>query len=58
MPLDTDYIEEICLDIKNQYDRKIADCALFSMSLVPEGNPPVDKVGIMCQKFEIILSTN
>ena len=43
MPLDLDNIEEICDDIKYQYENGIADCALFSMSLHPEGNPAIDK---------------
>ena len=42
MPLDTDHIDEICADIRNQYETGVATCALFSMTLVPEGNPPSD----------------
>ena len=53
MPLDVEHLEEICQDIKEQYDRKIASCALFSMTLVPEGNPPIDKAGIMCEKYDL-----
>ncbi|MBQ8840413.1 MAG: hypothetical protein IJ004_03720 [Clostridia bacterium] len=51
MPLDTDHIEEICQDIKEQYDSGVASCALFSMTLVPEGNPPSDKASILCARF-------
>ncbi len=51
MALDTEHLEEICQDIKEQYEKGIADCALFSMTLVPEGNPPSDKVTILCKKF-------
>lgn len=52
MPLDTEHIEEICQDIKEQYEGGVASCALFSMTLVPEGNPPSDKVGPLCRKYK------
>ncbi|MBQ8577459.1 MAG: hypothetical protein IJ449_05775 [Clostridia bacterium] len=52
MPLDTDHLEEICQDIRHQYENGTATCALFMMTLVPEGNPPVDKVGILCEKYD------
>ncbi|MBO5312669.1 MAG: hypothetical protein J6B29_01755 [Clostridia bacterium] len=52
MNLDTEHLEEICQDIKEQYEAGIADCALFSMTLVPEGNPPSDKVSALCKKYE------
>ena len=48
---DTDHIEEICQDIKEQYDSGVCSCALFKMTLVPEGNPPADKVTILCEKY-------
>ena len=51
MPLDIEHIEEICADIKEQYDKGIATCALFSMTLVPEGNPPADKAGALCKSY-------
>ena len=51
MPLDLDHIDEIVQDIKEQYATGVATCALFSMTLVPEGNPPVDKVGNMCRIY-------
>ena len=53
MPLDTDHLEEICQDIREQYENGTATCALFKMTLVPEGNPPVDKVGILCAKYDL-----
>ncbi len=53
MPLDTDHLEEICDDIRYQYENGTATCALFKMTLVPEGNPPVDKVGAFCAKFDL-----
>lgn len=53
MPLDTENIEEICLDSKEQIQNGIADCILFEMSLVPEGNTPIDKVKILCEKYDL-----
>ncbi len=44
MPLDENHIDEICEDIKRQYDTGVANCILFCMTLVPEGNPVIDKV--------------
>lgn len=48
---DTNHLEEICKDIKFQYENGIASCALFSMTLVPEGNPPADKGTPLCEKY-------
>ncbi len=53
MPLDEQHTDEICEDIKYQYENGITTCPLFSMTLVPEGNPPVDKVGKLCEKYAI-----
>ena len=53
MGLNTDYVDEICEDIRDQYKNGIMTCALFSMTLTPEGDPPVDKAGAMCQKYDI-----
>lgn len=53
MPLDLDHVEEICEDIRNQYETEVASCALFSMTLVPEGDPPVDKAGAMCARYAV-----
>ena len=52
MSLDTDHIEDICQDIKEQYESGVASCALFSMTLVPEGDPPADKVRPLCEKYK------
>ena len=49
---DTNHLEEICADIKAQYESGVADCALFQMTLVPEGNPPSDKATILCEKYK------
>ena len=53
MNLDTNYIEQICEDIKYQYDNKIANKPIFKMTLVPEGNPPVNKAQDLCQKYVV-----
>lgn len=52
MPLDTEHTDGICEDIREQYESGVCTCALFSMTLVPEGNPPVDKVGPLCRKYD------
>lgn len=51
MPLFLEHLEAICQDIKEQYENGVADCALFQMTLVPEGNPPSNKAEILCQRF-------
>lgn len=53
MPLDINHVEEICEDIRGQYESGVANYALFSMTLVPEGTPPVDKAGQLCAKYDI-----
>ncbi|MBO5418145.1 MAG: hypothetical protein J6A50_06050 [Clostridia bacterium] len=53
MPLDVEHADEICEDIKKQYETGVATCVLFKMTLVPEGDPPADKAGIMSEKFDI-----
>ena len=53
MPLDTAHLDEICEDIREQYEKGIATCPLFSMTLVPEGEPPVNKAEILCAKYSI-----
>ena len=53
MRLDTEHLDEICSDIARQKRDGISDCALFMMTLVPEGNPPVDKAKILCEKYKI-----
>ncbi len=51
MNLNTNHIDEICEDIKKQYETGVCDCALFSMTLTPEGNPVSDKASMLCQKY-------
>lgn len=53
MPLDTAHLNEICEDIRDQYARGIASCALFVMTLVPEDDPVIDKAAIMCEKYDL-----
>lgn len=53
MPLNTAYIKEICDDIRNQYEQGVCSLALFCIRLVPEGNPPVNKAKIECEKYDL-----
>ena len=53
MPLDTNHLDEICEDIRMQYENGVTTCALFNMTLVPEGNPPVNKAKIMCESYDL-----
>ena len=53
MPLDTEHIDEICKDIKAQYESGVCSLALFSMTLVPEGNPPANKAENLCKKYKL-----
>ena len=51
MPLDTLHIEEICQDIKEQYETGVADMALFMFTLVPEGTPVIPKASQQVEKY-------
>ncbi len=54
----SDQILTVCEDIKQQYLLGISSCPLFSMSLVPEGKTPlnkVDKTIAQYKKFKDIL---
>jgi hypothetical protein len=51
MPLREDHFEELCADVRDQYERDISTCPLFKMSLVPEGDPVWDKVSPMCATY-------
>ena len=53
MPLDVEHIDEICEDIKFQYQNGVSDCVLFMMQLVPEGDPAIDKAAIEVQKYDL-----
>ena len=51
MPLDMVHFDEICADIKEQYEKGVCTCPLFKLTLVPEGNPPVNKAKILCEQY-------
>ncbi|MBR6747307.1 MAG: hypothetical protein IKM07_00090, partial [Clostridia bacterium] len=53
MPLDTEHLEEVCQDIRAQVEQGVATCPLFCMTLVPEGNPPVNKAKLLCEKYAL-----
>lgn len=50
---DEEHVEEICLDIIRQRKEGITDLALFSMTLVPEGDPVIDKAAIEGEKYAL-----
>jgi len=54
MPLDytDEHLEEVCQDIRGQYESGAANCALMMMTLVPEGDPPIDKARIYCEQYD------
>ena len=43
MPLAEDHFEERVADLIDQYQRRITTCPLFLMTLVPEGDPVINK---------------
>ncbi len=53
MPLDVAHADEICEDIKQQYENGVATCAMFQMSLVPEGNPVADKAKNFSERYSV-----
>lgn len=53
MPFDTNHVEEICKDIKDQYEMGAADLALFMFKLVPEGDPVIPKAEQQVEKYII-----
>lgn len=53
MPLDVEHVDAICDDIERQYQDGVATCALFMMTLVPEGDPPVNKAEVLCRKYDL-----
>ncbi len=50
-PLDIEHIDEICQDIEEMIETRAITCPMFLMKLHPEGIPPVDKVGPLCEKY-------
>ncbi len=53
MILDEMHLEEICQDIKEQYENEVAECVLFMFQLVPEGIPYVNKAQILGEKYQL-----
>lgn len=51
MPIIMEHFDEMCADIKEQYKSGVTTCPLFSMTLVPEGDPVWDKAGDLCEKY-------
>ena len=51
MPLDTEHLDEICEDIRFQFENGIANYPMFMMQLVPEGTPPVNKAKMLSEKY-------
>lgn len=51
MPLDMTHMDEICEDIREQYEKGAANRFLFEMTLVPEGDPPVNKAALMSAQY-------
>ncbi len=46
------YIDEICKDIIEQYRTGVCSLPMFNMTLVPEGNPLVDKAEKLCNSYK------
>ena len=49
----TDNVDEVCQDIKKQYDKGVSSCALFIFRLVPEGDPLINKAEIQGKKYDL-----
>ena len=56
MPMDMAHVDELCADIKQQYEQGVATCALFYCKLVPEGKPLINKAGLFAEKFKVFQS--
>ena len=52
MRLDEAHIEEYCADIEGQVKNGVATMPLFMMTLVPEGDPAIDKADMLCRVYE------
>ena len=50
-PLIPDYKDEITADIRKMYADGIITATAFNMTLVPEGDPVVDKASILGERF-------
>ena len=47
--LEKNRIDEICEDVRYQYENGIINCALFMMQVAPQGTPVWDLVGPQCE---------
>ena len=54
MPLHAGHEKEMAEDIRRQVATGTATMPLFIMTLVPEGQPPIDKAGLLCAKYDRI----
>lgn len=53
MRLDTLHIDHYCEDIRRQIEDGIATMPLFMMTLTPEGNPTIDKAGMLTETYRL-----
>ena len=51
VPLLENNVDAVCEDIREQYEKGVATCALFSMTLHPEGTPPAKKAEAFSAKY-------
>ena len=51
VPLEVENLERICDDIVELVRSGVINLPLFNMTLVPEGDPPVDKAGELTERF-------
>lgn len=51
--IDPSHVEEVCQDVIRQTKEGVADLALFKMTLVPEGDPVINKAAIEGEKYII-----
>lgn len=49
--LEKNRIDEICEDVRYQYENGIINCALFMMQVAPQGTPVWDLVGPQCEIY-------
>lgn len=49
-----DYVEEVVADVREQVRSGAASMPLFIMTLVPEDDPPLDKAGLLCAKYDAV----
>jgi len=53
-PLETKHANELVADIKNMAQEGVMNEVAFFMTLVPEGNPPIDKVTAFAESYQFI----